>query len=357
MRLTNMNSRESSSKTDDRIDKLADQILNLVEIVNKQVITPATVKAVEKSCVICGGAHDYYDCIVTDSNQSSVCAATGTYNQVSPPNRASNQITPPGFAPVQNNQNSFFQNQALTSGTLLSNTIPNPKGEIKAVITRSGLAYEGPSILTTSSPEKTQPKPNIPYPFRLNDQKLRKKATNQMEKFFQIFHDLHFDISFADALLLMPKFASTIKSLLTNKDKLFELAKVPLNENCSAMLLKKLPEKLGDPRKFLIPCDFSRMDVCHALADLGASINLMPLSIWKKLSLPELTPTRMTLELADRSITHPKGVAKDVFVKVGKFYFPTDFVVVDFEADPRVPFILGRSFLRTGHALIDVYGE
>ncbi|GJU31253.1 reverse transcriptase domain-containing protein [Tanacetum coccineum] len=123
------------------------------------------------------------------------------------------------------------------------------------------------------------------------------------------------------------------------------------------MLLKKLPEKLGDPDKFLIPCNFSGMDVCHALADLGASINLMPLSIWKKLSLPKLTPTRMTLELADRSITHPKGLAEDVYVKVGKFHFPTDFVVVDFEADPRVPLILGRSFLRTGHALIDVYGE
>ncbi|GJU96484.1 reverse transcriptase domain-containing protein [Tanacetum coccineum] len=99
------------------------------------------------------------------------------------------------------------------------------------------------------------------------------------------------------------------------------------------------------------------MDVCHALADLGASINLMPFSIWKKLSLPELTPTRMTLELADRSITSLMGVAEDVFVKVGKFHFPTDFVVVDFDADPRVPLILERSFWRTGCALIDVYGE
>ncbi|GJT39878.1 reverse transcriptase domain-containing protein [Tanacetum coccineum] len=123
------------------------------------------------------------------------------------------------------------------------------------------------------------------------------------------------------------------------------------------MLLKKLPENLGDPGKFLIPCNFPGMDVCHALADLGASINLMPLSIGKKLSLPKLTPTRMTLELADRSITRPKGLAEDVFVKVGKFHFPTDFVVVDFEADPRVPLILERSFLRTGRALIDVYGE
>ncbi|GJS12384.1 reverse transcriptase domain-containing protein [Tanacetum coccineum] len=167
--------------------------------------------------------------------------------------------------------------------------------------------------------------------------------------------NLRFDISFADALLLMPRFAPTIKSLLMNKEKLLELAKIPLNENCSAMLLKKLPEKLGDPGKFLIPCNFPGMDVCHALADLGASINLMPLSIWKNLSLPELTPTRMTLELADRSITRPKGVAEDIFVKVGNFHFPTDFVVVDFEADPRVPLILGRSFLRTSRALIDVY--
>nr|GEV89899.1 hypothetical protein [Tanacetum cinerariifolium] len=279
---------DSTCKTDDRIDKLADQISNLVEIVNKQVITPATAKAVEKTCVICRGAHAYYDCIAIDSNQSSVCAATGTYNQVSPPNRASNQIPPPGFALnnqgyrapmndvpnfqnqgfqnqpfqatnnhvqpgipnefstymksneslIRNMQNqinvlrgdfnkqeenlrrnlnndirsilgSFFQNQASTSGTLSSNTVPNPKDEMKAVTTRSGLAYEGPSIHTNSPLEKvveqeieettdkeqshyqgstahiqplvvpisiskpdvpkTQPKPNILYPSRLND--------------------------------------------------------------------------------------------------------------------------------------------------------------------------------------------
>ncbi|GKD97869.1 hypothetical protein Tco_1381766, partial [Tanacetum coccineum] len=143
-----------------------------------------------------------------------------------------------------------------------------------------------------------------------------------MEKIFQIFQDLRFDISFVDALLLTPRFAPTIKSLLINKEKLLKLAKIPLNKNCSTMLLKKLLEKLGDPGKFLIPCNFPGMDVCHALADLGASINLMPLSIWKNLSLPDLmplsiwknlslpdlTPTRMTLELANRSITRPKGL-------------------------------------------------
>ncbi|GKD51716.1 hypothetical protein Tco_1280692 [Tanacetum coccineum] len=113
-----------------------------------------------------------------------------------------------------------------------------------------------------------------------------------MLKLLQIFQRLHFDISFADALLHMPKFASTFKSLLSNKEKLFELANTPLNENCSVVLLKKLPEKLGYPGKFLIPCDFPKLDECLALADLGASINLMPLFVWKQLSLSELTSTR-----------------------------------------------------------------
>nr|GEV09177.1 reverse transcriptase domain-containing protein [Tanacetum cinerariifolium] len=151
---------------------------------------------------------------------------------------------------------------------------------------------------------KPNPKPLIPYPSRLYDQKLRDKANDQKEKLFKIFQDLDFNISFADALILMPKFGPTIKSLLTNKEKLFKLARTPLNEHCSAVLLKKLSKKLGDPGKFFIPCDFPGMDECLALADLGASINLMPLSMWNKLFLLELSPTCMTLELADRSISH-----------------------------------------------------
>nr|GEU53874.1 reverse transcriptase domain-containing protein [Tanacetum cinerariifolium] len=357
----NTTSRENANKSDDRIDKLADQISTLVDIFAKKVAIPAPVKAVEESCVTFGGAHAYYNCPNTDSNQPSVCAATGTYNQAAPQNRASNYMAPPGFAPVQNSQNRI-------NPQLQGPSIPTPKKVVKRETEETtdkeqtnfqgSTAHVQPPVTPIPEPDvpKTLPKPNIPYHSRLNDQKLREKAT-KMEKFFQIFQDLHFDISFADALLLMLKFASTIKSLLINKDKLFELAKKPLNENCSAMLLKKLPEKLRDHGKFLIPCDFPRMDVCHALADLGASINLMPLSIWKNLSLHELTPTQMTLELADRSITHPKGVIEDVFIKVGKFHFPTDFVVVDFNVDPRVPLILGRSFLRIGRALIDVYGE
>nr|GFA27337.1 reverse transcriptase domain-containing protein [Tanacetum cinerariifolium] len=145
------------------------------------------------------------------------------------------------------------------------------------------------------------------------------------------------------------------KKLLNNKDKLIELTKTPLNENCSAVVLKKLPEKLGDPGRFLIPCDFSKFDNCLTLADLGASINLMPLSIWKKLRLPTLNDTKMVLELADRTISKPTGVAENVFVKVGKFYFPANFVVLDFIADPRVPLILGRPFLSTAHEIINVH--
>ncbi|GKC69611.1 reverse transcriptase domain-containing protein [Tanacetum coccineum] len=138
---------------------------------------------------------------------------------------------------------------------------------------------------------------------------------------------------------------------------MIELTKTPVNENCLAVILKKFPEKLGDPGRFLIPCDFPELDECLALADLGASINLMPLFVFEKLNLQRLTKTRMVLELADRSISTPTGIVEDVFVKVGTFFFPADFVVVDYVADPRVPLILGRPFLRTARALIDVHGE
>ncbi|GJT02350.1 reverse transcriptase domain-containing protein [Tanacetum coccineum] len=263
----------------------------------------------------------------------------------------------------------------------------------KAITTRSGVSYDGPPIpppvvekesevtkdTELPSTEDIQPppliheqtkdkepieepsfvankaKPNLPYPSRLNKEKIREKDDILASKFMEIFRNLHFELSFADALIHMPKFAPMFKKMLNNKDKLIELTKTPLNENCSAVVLKKLPEKLGDPGRFLIPCDFSEFDSYLALADLGASINLMPLSIWKKLQLSGLTETKMVLELADRTISKPTGVAENVFVKVGKFYFPADFVVLDFIADPRVPLILGRPFLRTAHALIDVY--
>nr|GEX00861.1 reverse transcriptase domain-containing protein [Tanacetum cinerariifolium] len=202
---------------------------------------------------------------------------------------------------------------------------------------------------------KPNPKASIPYPSRRNDERNREKANNKNEKFYQIFKDMSFEISFADALILMPKFAITLKSLIRNKEKLSEIARTLLNEHYSVVLLKKLPKKLGDPGKFLIPCDFLGMVVCLALADLGASINLMPFFVWKRLSLLDLAPTCMTLELADRSISRSVRVAKDVYVKVGSFYFLADFVVVDVDANPRVPLILRRTFLKTVRALIDVF--
>ncbi|GJS25144.1 reverse transcriptase domain-containing protein [Tanacetum coccineum] len=281
-----------------------------------------------------------------------------------------------------------------SSGSLPSNTVTNPKEDLKGITTRSGVAYQGPTI-PTSSPQVVErrtevtkdtvfptnngitedvqppvvpvenqnpvsepvvapvsapmpnPKPSIPYPSRRNDEKRHENANEQIKKFYKIFKDMSFEISFMDALTLMPKFASTLKALIGNKEKLSEMARTPLNEHCSAVILNKLPEKLGDPGRFLIPCKFPGMDECLALADLVASINLMPFSMWKKLNLPNLTPTCMTLELADRSISRPIRIAKDVNVKVGVFQFPADFVVVDFKPDLRVPLILGRCFLKT----------
>nr|GEX79186.1 reverse transcriptase domain-containing protein [Tanacetum cinerariifolium] len=291
---------------------------------------------------------------------------------------------------MMNFMQNLYHNKPSSSSSLPSNTIPNPKGEAKAITTRSGMSYKEPPIpppgveqqepieetmdTELQSTEDIQPslvqvdkpieepsvvipkaKANLPFPSRLQKEKLREKDDTLAAKFIEIFRDLHFKLSFVDALVHMPKFAPMFKKLLNNKDKLIELTKTPLNENCSAVVLKKLPEKLGDPRRFLIPCDFSEFNNCLALADLGASINLIPLSIWKKLKLPTLNDTKMVLELADRTISKPTGVAENVFVKVGKFYFPADFVVLDFVFDPRVPLILGRPFLSTAHAIINVY--
>ncbi|GJY79412.1 reverse transcriptase domain-containing protein [Tanacetum coccineum] len=454
------------------VAELKDMVKALLLDKKNQTQAPAPVKAVEESCVTCGGAHSYRNCPAIDGNvyrdniQEFVSqAAAANFNQGNTGYRApiANQIRPPGFPPVQqnqgNNQNRYNQNrgnnynqsqiyrppinqppvhqappyqapapqtQGVTktdfesyvkandavmrnmqdqnqnlqnqmtnltdmlskfvnsntastsgSGTLPSNTITNPKVDLKGITTRSGVAYQGPMIpTTTSSPPKVverepevtkdtvlptnngstkdvQPpvvqvqsqvpnsepvvtpvsapmpnlKPSIPYPSRRNDERRREKANHQIEKLYKIFQDMSFEISLADALILMPKFALTLKALIRNKEKLSEMARTPLNKHCSVVILNKLHKKLGDPGKFLIPCDFPRMNECLALADLGASINLMPLSVWKKHSLPELTPTCMTLELADRWITKLIGIAEDVYLKVGKFKFPAEFIV------------------------------
>ncbi|GJV88425.1 reverse transcriptase domain-containing protein [Tanacetum coccineum] len=183
------------------------------------------------------------------------------------------------------------------------------------------------------------------------------KPSAQHSRFLKMFKQLRLEIGLKDALVEMPKFNKWLSSLLRNKEKLEEIAITTVNAECSAIIMNKVPEKLEDPGKFLIPCALQELNRTSALADSGASINLLPHSIYKKLGLEALTPTRMTLELANRSITHPMGIAEDVVVRVDGFTFLADFVVVNFEPDPRVPIILGRPFLRTAKALIDLYEE
>ncbi|GJZ02413.1 reverse transcriptase domain-containing protein [Tanacetum coccineum] len=244
--------------------------------------------------------------------------------------------------------------------SLPSNIVANPKGELKAITTRSGLVLDGPSVPmpppfinpeederveeTLTDPEHGEFTIKVPPP-------LVQKAKPPSQRNYVVHQrdPRHPHIPY-------PSRMNQEKRQEKDEEKLIELANTPLNENCSAVILKKLPEKLGDPGKFLIPCGFSELK-CKALADLGASINLMPLSVWKKLGLPELISTQMTLELANRAIYTPEGITRDVFVPVGKFTFPADFVIFNYESDPRVPLILGRPFLRTARALIDVHGE
>ncbi|GJV93905.1 reverse transcriptase domain-containing protein [Tanacetum coccineum] len=314
-----------------------------------------------------------------------------------------------------------FKNSASTSnsGTLPSQTVTNPRQQINAITTRSGKTLEEPSTPLISKPvtlnpqqepeqnpetstEKVQnpnlentahvpspgeedsifieipkpkakktvnveiqdpksPNPNsyqskLPYPERM---KVREhdKPSAQHSRFLKMFKQLRLEIGLKDALVEMPKFNKWLSSLLRNKEKLEEIAITTVNAECSAIIMNKVPEKLEDPGKFLIPCSLQELNRTSALADSGASINLLPHSIYKKLELEALTPTRMTLELANRSITHPMGIAEDVVVRVDGFTFLADFVVVNFEPDPRVPIILGRPFLRTAKALIDLYEE
>ncbi|XP_063949931.1 uncharacterized protein LOC135152767 [Daucus carota subsp. sativus] len=152
----------------------------------------------------------------------------------------------------------------------------------------------------------------------------------------------------------MPSYAKFMKGILSRKLKLEELETVALTKECSAVLQQKLPPKLKDPGSFTIPCSIGELSFTKCLCDLGASINLMPLSVFKKLGLPEPKPTNMSLQLADRSITYPRGIVEDVLVKVEKLIFPADFVILDFEEDIKIPIILGSPFLATGQTLIDV---
>lgn len=192
-------------------------------------------------------------------------------------------------------------------------------------------------------------KPPLPFPQRF----MKKKFDDQFAKFLEVFKKIHINIPFAEALAQMPNYTRFLKEVMSNKKKLEEFETIKLTEGCSD-ILQKLLHKLKDPGSFNIPCNIGGITFNRALCDLGASINLMPLSVFKKLGLGEVKPTTLTLQLVDRSITYPKDMIEDVLVKVDKFIFPVDFVVLDMEENEKIPLILGRPFLATGRALIDV---
>ncbi|GJV88560.1 reverse transcriptase domain-containing protein [Tanacetum coccineum] len=374
------------------------ELKNLMKtmIIDKQKAqAPITVKAVEQSYITCGGAHSYKNCPATDGNvyqdniQEYVSQAAATnFNQgnTNPrPLMVSNQIRPPGFPLIQNNQNRFNLNQGNNfkqnrgtsfnqnrrsnfnqgqvyqpptnqppvyqappqqmqgvskmdfenyvkandvvlqnmqnqgQGTLPSQTVTNPREHVNAITTRSGKTCEGPStpLVPTPIPNSPEPdsyQPKLPYPERM---KVREKDTpSAQQSRFMLFKQLCLEIGLKEALIEMMKFNKWLSMLLRNKEKLKEIAFITVNAECSAIILNKVPEKLEDPGKFLIPCALQELDRTNALANSRASINLLPHSIYKQLGLGALKPTRMTLELANRSVTHPMGIAEDVVVRV-----------------------------------------
>ncbi|GJT92361.1 putative nucleotidyltransferase, ribonuclease H [Tanacetum coccineum] len=261
-------------------------------------------------------------------------------------------------------------------GSLPSNTETNPNAHVNAVTTRSGKQTTDPpfpsnenvvnpvnqeendKVKSQSSPSTTHVKtplkpyePKLPYLGRYK----KEKEAEQYGKFLDLFKQLHINLPFVEALSQMPKYAKFLKDLLTNKKKLEDLSTVIMSEECSAVLDGKLPKKMSDPGSFTIPCLIGNLSVHNALADLGASINLMPYSMYAKLGLSEPKPTRMTIQLADRSIKYPRGIIENLLVKVDRFVFLVDFVILDMDEDSKVPLILGRPFLSTSRCLVDVY--
>ncbi|XP_019259383.1 PREDICTED: uncharacterized protein LOC109237523 [Nicotiana attenuata] len=267
------------------------------------------------------------------------------------------------------------------AGALPSDTEANPRAALNAVSLRNGRQLEEvlskkrkqvtfndrpTTVESTSEKAKEPEKPareavaeqspqlvaRTPPPFPQRLQKLRDNAT--YKKFLDILKQVQINIPLVDILQEVPKYAKYIKDIVANKRRLTEFETVALTEECSSRIQGKLPQKLKDPGSFTIQITIGKYAVGRALCDLGASINLMPLSIFRQLGLGEPRPTTVILQLADRSLAHPEGVIEDVLVQVGSFIFPADFIILDYEPDQEVPFILGRPFLATGRAIIDV---
>nr|XP_009588194.1 uncharacterized protein LOC104085775 [Nicotiana tomentosiformis] len=172
--------------------------------------------------------------------------------------------------------------------------------------------------------------------------------------FLDILSQVRVNLPFVEVLQEVPKYAKYLRDIVTNKRRHVEFERVALTEDCSARLQSKLPPKLKDPGYFTIPLAIGKHEVGRALCDLGASINLMPLLVFKQLDLGAPRPTIITLQLADRSLAVPKGIIEDVLVRVGRFIFPTDFIILEYMANEEVHIIFGRPFLATGGAIIDV---
>ncbi|XP_048227304.1 uncharacterized protein LOC125369335 [Ricinus communis] len=262
-------------------------------------------------------------------------------------------------------------------GTLPSNTESNRREHYKAITLQSGkqLSSSLPvanddDIVVQDEPAMKEPEPEKINPMRAEDRKKnlvkeyqppilyparlrQEKVDQQFGKFLDLFKQLCINLPFVEAILQMPKYAKFLKEILSNKRRLEDLGLVILSEECTAILQNKLPVKKHDPRSFTIPYAIGELTASGALADLGASINLMPTSLFDKLGLSEPKPTRMSIQLADRTIKIPRGIIKDVLVKVNKFIFPVDFVVMDMEGESVVPLILGKPLLATSRVVID----
>ncbi|XP_060962021.1 uncharacterized protein LOC115722590 [Cannabis sativa] len=375
----------------DAITKLTAQVEALTKLMSNQV------KQAQVVCEICGGGNRRNSGFYQQRNQNQSQMQQQTQNYSGNSGLQTDLIlqfmteTRSSIKDLQT-QMGQIESQIATrpQGNLPSTTEVNPKENCKAITLRSGKSYDGTSQAKPENEEDEQPAPTPEKQKTTDGLQLRKTNTDkQFSKFLEVFKKLHINIPFAEALeqmpsyvkfmkeilskkrkmedfetvalteecsaiLKMPSYVKLIKEILSKKRKMEDFETVALTEECSAILQNKLPPKLKDPGSFTIPCTIGKIENIHALCNLGASINLMPLSVFKRLQLGEAKPTTVTLQLADRSLAHPRGVIENVLVKVDKFMFPADFIVLDMEEDNNVPIILGRPFLATGKALIDV---
>ncbi|XP_016199769.1 uncharacterized protein LOC107640784 [Arachis ipaensis] len=182
----------------------------------------------------------------------------------------------------------------------------------------------------------------------------RELKDQQFPKFLEVFKKLEINIPLAEALEQIPLYAKFLKELINKQRSWNEKETVILTQECSALIQKELPPKLKDPGGFIISCSIGNMTLEKALCDLGASINLMPLSLMKKMAIDKVKPIRMSLQMTDRSLKIPNGVVENLLVKLGKFIFPVDFVILDMEEEGHNSIILGRLFLATVRAINDV---